>query len=145
MKSVEQGEIDLFLKRHAPISSHEQLCVGEFFDDWRITAFLGRGGGGEVYRVVNARDAAIECRDGTAKVRLENCLFNNRSKTFPSKVKIRYKLAGGACLNFTEHEDDVRWQDCVEPFDGAYNAVRFKGPEAIEDYNRLRQTEFQTD
>ena len=86
-------------------------------------------------------DAAIECREGSAKVRLENCLFNNRSKTLPSKAKIRYKLAGGACLNFTEHEDDVRWQDCVEPFDGAYNVVRFKGPEAIEDYNRLRQKE----
>ena len=90
-------------------------------------------------------DAALECREGTAKVRLENCLFNNRSKTLPSKAKIRYKLAGGACLNFTEHEDDVRWQDCVEPFDGAYNAVRFKGPETIEDYNCLRQTEFQPD
>ena len=86
-------------------------------------------------------DAALECREGTAKVRLENCLFNNRSKTLPSKAKIRYKLAGGACLNFTEHEDDVRWQDCVEPFDGAYNAVRFKGPETIEEYNRLRQRE----
>ena len=86
-------------------------------------------------------DAAIECVEGCAKVRLENCLFNNRSKTLPSKAKIRYKLAGGACLNFTEHEDDVRWQDCVEPFDGAYNAVRFKGPETIEDYNRLRQKE----
>ena len=86
-------------------------------------------------------DAAIECREGTAKVRLENCLFNNRSKTLLSKAKIRYKLAGGACLNFTEHEDDVRWQDCVESFDGAHNAVRFKGPETIEDYNCLRQKE----
>ena len=76
-------------------------------------------------------DAAIECREGTAKVRLENCLFNNRSKTLPSKAKIRYKLAGGACLNFTEHEDDFNWHDCVEPFDGAYNAVRFKGPESL--------------
>ena len=77
-------------------------------------------------------DAALECEeDGTAKVRLENCLFNNRSKTLPSKVKIRYKLAGGACLNFTEHEDDFNWHDCVEPFDGAYNAVRFKGPESL--------------
>ena len=86
-------------------------------------------------------DAAIECDEDGAKVRLENCLFNNRSKTLPSKAKIRYKLAGGACLNFTEHEDDLKWQDCVEPFDGAYNAVRFKGPETIEDYNCLRQKE----
>jgi hypothetical protein len=62
---------------------------------------------------------------------LENCLFNNRSKTLPSKAKIRYKLAGGACLNFIEHEDDLKWQDCVEPFDGAHNAVRFKGPESL--------------
>lgn len=92
-------------------------------------------------------DAALECREGTAKVRLENCLFNNRSKTLPSKSKICYELAGGVYLNFTEHEDDVRWQgqDFVLPYDGAYNSVRFKGPETIEDYNRLRQTEFQTD
>ena len=76
-------------------------------------------------------DAALECGEDGAKVRLENCLFNNRSKTLPSKVKIRYKLAGGACLNFTEHEDDFNWHDCVEPFDGAYNAVRFKGPESL--------------
>ena len=86
-------------------------------------------------------DGAIECGEDGTKVRLENCLFNNRSKTLPSKAKIRYKLAGGACLNFTEHEDDFNWHDCVEPFDGAYNAVRFKGPETIEDYNCLRQKE----
>ena len=83
-------------------------------------------------------DAALECEEGGTNVRLENCLFNNRSKTLPSKAKIRYELAGGACLNLIEHEDDVRWQGCVEPFDGAYNAVRFKGPETVEDYNRLR-------
>ena len=76
-------------------------------------------------------DAALECEEDGAKVRLENCLFNNRSKTLPSKVKIRYKLAGGACLNFTEHEDDFNWHDSVEPFDGAYNAVRCKGPESL--------------
>ena len=86
-------------------------------------------------------DAAIECGEDGAKVRLENCLFNNRSKTLPSKSKIRYDLAGGVYLNFTEHEDDFKWRDCVEPFDGAYNDVRFKGPETIEDYNRLRQKE----
>ena len=86
-------------------------------------------------------DAALECGEDGAKVRLENCLFNNRSKIRPSKANILYELAGGVCLNFTEHEDDFKWRDCVKPFDGAYNAVRFKGPETIEDYNRLRQKE----
>ena len=76
-------------------------------------------------------DAAIECDEDGAKVRLENCLFNNRSKILPSKAKIRYELADGVCLNFTEHENDFNWHDCVEPFDGAYNAVRFKGPESL--------------
>ena len=86
-------------------------------------------------------DAALECGEDGAKVRLENCLFNNRSKTLPSKSEIRYELAGGTYLNFTEHEDDVRWQDFVLPFDGTYNSVRFKGPETIEEYNRQRQKE----
>ena len=76
-------------------------------------------------------DAALECGEDGAKVRLENCLFNNRSKSLPSKAKIRYELADGVCLNFTEHENDFNWHDCVEPFDGAYNAVRFKGPESL--------------
>ena len=90
-------------------------------------------------------DAALECGEDGVKVRLENCLFNNRSKTLPSKSRIRYDLAGGVYLNFTEHEDDFKWRDCVEPFDGAYNDVRFKGPETIEEYNRLRQREFLAD
>ena len=76
-------------------------------------------------------DAALECGEDGGKVRLENCLFNNRSKSLPSKAKIRYELDGGACLNFTEHENDFNWRNCVEPFDGAYNAVRFKGPESL--------------
>ena len=84
-------------------------------------------------------DAAIECGEDGAKVRLENCLFNNRSKTLPSKSKIRYDLAGGVYLNFTEHEDDFKWRDCVELANGENNSVRFKGPETIEEYNRLRQ------
>jgi hypothetical protein len=82
----------------------------------------------------------VDADDG-AKVRLENCLFNNRSKTLPSKSKIRYDLAGGVYLNFTGHEDDFKWRDCVELANGENNSVRFKGPETIEDYNCLRQKE----
>ena len=76
-------------------------------------------------------DAALECGEDGAKVRLENCLVNNRSKRLPSKAKIRYELADGVCLNFTEHENDFNWRNCVELRDGAYNAVRFKGPESL--------------
>jgi hypothetical protein len=90
-------------------------------------------------------DAAIECSEDGAKVRLENCLFNNRSKILPSKSKIRYDLAGGVYLNFTEHDDDFKWRDCVELSNGENNSVRFKGPETIEEYNCLRKSEFQTD
>ena len=88
-----------------------------------------------------AFDAVIECVEGCAKVRLENCLFNNRSKIRPSKANILYELAGGVCLNFTEHEKGLERWDFVLPFDGAYNDVRFKGPETIEEYNRQRQKE----
>ena len=83
-------------------------------------------------------DAALECEEDGSNVRLENCLFNNRSKTLPSKSKIRYELAGGVYLNFTEHEDDFKWRDCVVLANGENNSVRFKGPETIEDYNCLR-------
>ena len=44
-------------------------------------------------------------------------------------------------LNFTEHERGLERVDFVLPFDGAYNSVRFKGPETIEEYNRQRQKE----
>ena len=90
-------------------------------------------------------DASLECGEAGAKVRIENCLFNNRSKILPSKSKIRYELAGGACLNFTGHEDDPGWRDCVEPFDSAYNDVRFKGPETIKEYNLRLQEERHTE
>ena len=63
----------------------------------------------------------------------------------PSKANILYELAGeptgGVCLNFTEHEKGLERVDFVLPFDGAYNDVRFKGPETIEECNRLRQRE----
>ena len=53
MKSVDSKEVDLFLSHHAHIEVRAHFHSGELFGDWRITAFLGSGGSGEVYHTVN--------------------------------------------------------------------------------------------
>ena len=53
-------ELAAFLAAHEPVSAGATLAVGAVVDGWRVTAFLGRGGSGEVYRVENGRAAALK-------------------------------------------------------------------------------------
>ncbi len=46
-------DIDAFLSAHAPVESSATFAPGVVFGDWCVTAFLGCGGSGEVYRVVH--------------------------------------------------------------------------------------------
>ena len=46
--------LDAFLAAHDPVDFPAAFSPGDLFGDWHVTAFLGHGGSGEVYRVVHA-------------------------------------------------------------------------------------------
>ena len=52
MESIADIEsISAFLMKHEPVEEPTLVAVGEVIGDWKITAYIGRGGSGEVYRV----------------------------------------------------------------------------------------------
>ena len=51
--------LDSYLAAHRPIPSGASVADGQMLGEWRITAFLGKGGSAEVYQVENERTGAL--------------------------------------------------------------------------------------
>ena len=51
--------LDSYLAAHNPIPSGASFADGQLLGEWRITAFLGKGGSAEVYQVENVQTGAL--------------------------------------------------------------------------------------
>ena len=88
-------------------------------------------------------DAAVTSAGTNTTIRLKNCVFLNRSPVPFKNTGIRYAFQGGAYLNFTnlDRPKDFTARQ-FEGFDGLFDEIRFKGPEAIKEINDLRFSHF---
>ena len=80
-------------------------------------------------------DADLFCPT-TAVVRLRNCVLLNRTKRLYPENGIQYRLENGAYLNFVNIKKlplELSVRNFIAPFDGAYNQVRFGGPETVKE------------
>ena len=46
---MDEDSISAMCAAHGPVVSNGRFSAGAIFGDWRVTAFIGRGGSGEVY------------------------------------------------------------------------------------------------
>ena len=90
--SINKAEIDAFLRSHEPVEEPQLLDIGQFVGDWQLTAFIGRGGSGEVYSAKHTKlslNAAIKVLlrdDAQAKDRFRReaqLLADNAIPSFP--------------------------------------------------------------
>ena len=85
-------DLAAFCAAHTPVSTNDHFPSGTTFGDWRLTAFIGRGGNGEVYCAEHASlgtPAAVKVlmrEDERAKARFAReakLLANLKSDAFP--------------------------------------------------------------
>ncbi len=95
--------IESFLKQHAPLASEGKLAVGRIIGPWQISAFLTRGGSGELYQAwdnENRRVAALKfvTEEYAPRLRHEaSCLTSFSHPSFPTIYGI-WELEEGVVL-----------------------------------------------
>lgn len=101
---------------------------------------------GRTYRVIGpgTLDADIS-GPASATLWMTNCVVLNRAKIIFPDVKLKYHITAGVYLNFINIEDRVAtWHRTFEylgHYDGAFNDVRFGGPDALSGLLQQRNTE----
>lgn len=97
--------------------------------------------GGKEYRIFGpgTLDADLFCPTTTI-VRLKDCVLINRTKRLYPENGIRYRLDNGVYLNFINVKRkplSLTLGDFLGIYDGAYNQVRFGGPETVKELTEL--------
>ena len=98
------SDLAAFLAAHRPLDDGATWKAGDVLDGWRVTAFLGRGGSGEVYRVeqvgtgraaalkaLRPKPEASEEERATAQARFlreADFLVRNESPSFPKAFAV---------------------------------------------------------
>ena len=91
------NDLDSYLASHDPIPSAASFADGRMLGEWRITAFLGKGGSAEVYQVENVRTDAL----ASAKILMRDDAV--AKERFRREVAI---LAKNDCPAFPRHFAD---------------------------------------
>lgn len=77
-------------------------------------------------------------------VRLKDCVLLNRTKKLYPENGLHYELQNGVYLNFISIKKqplDLNLFDFMDHFDGAFNQVRFGGPETVRELLQLNNEE----
>lgn len=101
---------------------------------------------GRIYRVIGpgTLDADISGPESTT-LWMTNCVVLNRSRKVYPNVKLKYHITHNVYLNFINIDDSVApWSDrfhFMSDYDGAFNEVRFGGPDTLSGLIQLRNKE----
>ena len=88
-------------------------------------------------------DAPISGSTSNVVLWLKDCIFLNRTEIPVAQGGIRYGTHDGVYLNFTQLDRPKGWRNSLYTidWDSGRNALRFKGPETMEDLRKLESAE----